>query len=259
VLVASSDYKTDSMKKSKPFLILQLRPEDDASDNEFASILEYGGLEEKDVRRIRIEKSGIPETLLLDQYCAVIVGGSPFDISTPRDEKPPIQKKIEHDFARLFDEIIKVDFPFLGICSGNGLIGSYLGTSVSTLYGEPVGCVTLDITDEGRKDPLLSGFPNQIAVLLGHKEACDELPKGARLLMTGATCPVQMFRVGNNVYATQFHPEGDSDGFALRIRVYSHHGYFQPHEAEYLIETVSQIQTPYAQKILGRFVSRYAG
>ena len=49
------------MNLSKPFLILQLRPEDDTADSEFAAILNYGNLEEKNVHRIRIEKSGIPE------------------------------------------------------------------------------------------------------------------------------------------------------------------------------------------------------
>ena len=242
---------------SKPFLIFQLRPEDDTSDNEFASILKYAGLEEKNVHRIRIEKSGIPDDLSLDNYCALIIGGSPFDISTPQADKPAIQIKIEQDFNRLFDDIVTNDFPFLGACSGNALLGNYLGTSISKQYREAVGCVTLDLTEEGKKDPLLSGYPDQITVLLGHKEACDTLPDGATLLMTGAACPVQMFRIGSNVYATQFHPEGDGDGFILRINTYKHHGYFQPHEAEQLITAVCQEDTPYAQKILKRFVNRY--
>jgi GMP synthase (glutamine-hydrolysing) len=246
------------MNISKPFLILQLRPEDDTSDNEFAAILKYGGLEEKDVHRIRIEKSGIPEGLALENYSAVIVGGSPFDISTPGPDKSAIQKKIEQDFHHLFDEIVSNDFPFLGACSGNGLLGSYLGTSISTMYGEAVGCVTIHITEAGKKDALLAGFPDQISVLLGHKEACDLTPTGATLLMTGIACPVQMFRVGENVYATQFHPEGDSEGFTLRINTYKHHGYFQPHEANNLINAINQKDTPYAQKILQRFVDRYA-
>ena len=246
------------MDISKPFIILQLRPEDDTSDNEFAAMLKYGGLEEKDTHRIRIEKNGIPEDLTLANYSAVIVGGSPFDISTPEPDKSAIQKKIEQDFYRLFDEIVSNDFPFLGACSGNGLLGSYLGASISTLYGEAVGCVTIHITEEGKKDALLTGFPDQISVLLGHKEACDKTPAGATLLMTGIACPVQMFRIGENVYATQFHPEGDSKGFALRIHTYKHYGYFQPHEADNLIDAVSQKDTPYAQKILKRFVDRYA-
>lgn len=245
------------MKISRPFLILQLRPEDDTSDNEFAAILKYGGLESTDVERIRIEKSGIPP-LALEDYSAVIVGGSPFDISTPVAEKSTIQLKIEDDFRHLFDYIMPHDFPFLGACSGNGLLGSYLGTNISTKYGEAVGCVALDITADGKKDPLLSGFPDQITVLKGHKEACDTLPEGTSLLMTGAACPVQMFRVGRNVYATQFHPEGDSEGFTLRIHAYKHHGYFDPVLADALIAAVCAQETPYAQKILQRFVERYA-
>lgn len=246
------------MNLSRPFLILQLRPEDDTADSEFAAILNYGNLEENNVHRIRIEKSGIPENLSLGDYSAVIVGGSPFDISTPEPDKSAIQKKIEQDFHHLFDEIVANDFPFLGACSGCGLLGSYLGAPISTLYGEAVSCATVDITEEGKKDPLLAGFPDRISVLLGHKEACNNTPAGATLLMTGSACPVQMFRIGKNVYATQFHPEGDSEGFTLRIHTYKYHGYFQPHEADSLINTISQKDTPYAQKILRRFVRRYA-
>jgi len=243
---------------NKPFLILQLRPEDDISDNELVAILKYSGLEENNIHRIRLEKEGIPQGLSLDEYCAVIVGGSPFDLSTPEENKSIIQKKIEGDFNHLFDVIVKNDFPFLGACSGNGLLGSYLGASISTRYGEPVSCVTVDLTEEGKKDRLLSAFPEQISVLLGHKEACDSLPNGATLLISGTACPIQMFRIGENVYATQFHPEADSEGFIMRIHAYKHHGYFQPHEAESLIEAVSQHNTPYAQKILKHFVNRYA-
>ncbi len=246
------------MKLSKPVLILQLRPEDDTSDNEFEAILKYGGLSPEDVHRLRIEQTGIPEDLELDDYCAVIVGGSPFDISTPETEKSAIQHKIERDFNQLLEQIVTRDFPFLGACSGNGLLGSYLGTNISNLYGEAVGCVSLHLTEAGKQDRLLEGFPEQISVLLGHKEACDETPAGATLLMTGTACPVQMFRVGENVYATQFHPEGDIEGFTLRIHAYKHHGYFQPDEAQGLIDAISEKDTPYAQKILQRFVSRYA-
>ncbi len=241
----------------KPFVILQLRPEDETSDNEFEAILKYGELAVENTHRIRIEQGGIPP-LCLDDYSAVIVGGSPFDISTPEAEKKPIQKKIEADFRRLFDELVQRDFPFLGACSGNGLLGSYLGGCISRKYPEPVGSATVSLTEAGKRDPLLQGFPDQIKVLLGHKEACDATPVGATLLISGEACPVQMFRVGKNVYATQFHPEGDAEGFIVRIHAYKHHGYFPPETAQQLIEAVSREDTPYAREILRRFVSRYA-
>lgn len=244
------------MTHSKPFLILQLRPEDDTSNSEFEAILKYGGLDESDSHRIRIEKTGIP-ALSLQDYAAVIVGGSPFDISTPQDEKSAIQVKIEDDFGQLFEQIVGDDYPFLGACSGCGLLGSYLGTPMSGKYAEPVGGATVSLTEDGTADPLLAGFPEQIDVLCGHKEACDQVPQTATLLLTSDACPVQMFRVGENVYATQFHPEGDGEGFTVRVHAYKHHGYFPPEETEALVVAVNKTDTPFAREILRRFVERY--
>jgi hypothetical protein len=45
----------------------------------------------------------------------------------------------------------------------------------------------------------------------------------------------------------------------VRIRAYRHHGYFEPDEAERLIEAVGAQPTPYGQEILRRFVARYRG
>jgi len=241
----------------KPILILQLRPEDITADSEYACFLKYGELNASETHRIRIEHSGIPDEINPANYAAIIVGGSPFDISTPEAEKPDIQKKIEADFNRLLDQVVSRDIPFLGACSGNGLLGNYLGTPVTRKYGEAVGCVELDITEAGKKDKLLEGFPARIDALLGHKEAVDDTPEGATLLITGNDCPVQMFRVGSNVYATQFHPEGDADEFKLRIDVYANHGYFQPLEADDLKRKVCRNPTPHAQEILRRFVAYY--
>lgn len=242
---------------ARPILILQLRPEDATADSEYACILKYGQLQTEDTCRIRIEKHGIPDNINLDDCSAIIVGGSPFDISTPENNKSDIQKKIEADFNRLLKQVVTQDFPFLGACSGNALLGNYLGTPITTKYREAVSCVTVAITEAGRRDELLEGFPQKIDVLLGHKEACDATPEGATLLITGSNCPVQMFRVGSNVYATQFHPEADAEEFALRIDIYANHGYFEPHEAETLKKATSEKSTPYAQAILRRFVQRY--
>lgn len=246
------------MPARKPVLILQLRPEDITSDSEYACFLKYGGIAAGDTHRMRIEQQGLPDGLDLEDYAAIIVGGSPFDISTAEDRKSGIQKQLEAGFNRLLEQVVSRDFPFLGACSGNGLLGNHLGTRISTRHGEAVGCVTLDITEAGKQDELLRGLPDRIDVLLGHKEAVDTLPAGATLLMTGSACPIQMFRIGENVYATQFHPEGDAEEFRLRIDTYRNHGYFEPHEAEELKQRVNRKPTPHAQEILRRFVERYA-
>lgn len=242
--------------KEKPFLIIQLRPEYETANSEFAAILQYGELRETEVVRARVERIGLPD-INLNDYAAIIVGGSPFDVSTPAHQKNQIQKKIETGFMRLFENVLATDFPFLGACSGSGLLGSFCGANISTKYAEPVGGVDITLTAEGKKDPLLSGFPTTFRVLLGHKEACDETPPGAILLARSAACPVQMFRVKNNIYATQFHPEGDCEGFAVRIKAYKHHGYFPAETAEQLIAMVANEDTPIAQQMLCRFVKRY--
>ena len=241
---------------SKPFLIIQLRPEDETAGDELAAIQRHGGLGDDEVVQLRAEVSGLGY-IDLDRYAGIIVGGSPFDVSTPVVEKSEIQRQIERDFQALFTQVEQRDFPFLGCCSGNGLLGSYCGATISTRFGEPVGLTEITLTAEGADDPLLQGFPTRFPVLLGHKEACDEVPPGSVLLATGDQCPVQMFRVKENIYATQFHPEGDAEGFRLRINVYRHHGYFPPDEADELVERVSQHSTPESNQILRRFVDRY--
>jgi GMP synthase (glutamine-hydrolysing) len=218
--------------------------------------LNYGGLNPSEVVRTRVEQTGLPD-IDLDAYAAIIVGGSPFDISTPEEVKSTIQKEIEAGFMELIGRVVAADFPFLGACSGNGLLGTWCGADISGKYAEPVGGVDILLTHEGMSDPLLAGFPDTIRVLLGHKEACDDLPPGATLLASTENCPVQMFRLKNNIYATQFHPEGDPEGFAVRINVYKHHGYFPPHKAEALIAELSGEDTPYAHEILRRFVKRF--
>lgn len=237
-------------------LVLQLRRDDAVADSEFDAFVRYGGLRADEVARVRVEQGGLP-AIDLDDYDAILVGGSPFDLSTPEDVKSPEQRTIEGDFMRLFDRVVPRDKPFLGACSGNGLLGRYCGTTISTRYAEPVGGVDVTLTGPGRQDALLAGLPDRFRVLGGHKEACDEVPRGATLLASSDTCPVQMFRLGANVYATQFHPELDADGIALRIRAYRHHGYFAADQADALSAALSHERTPVAHEILRRFVRRY--
>jgi GMP synthase (glutamine-hydrolysing) len=240
----------------KPVLILQLRPETETADSEFQAILRYGGLSPNEVVRVRLDREPFP-AVDLDAIAAIIVGGSPFEVSTPEAEKSPLQRGIEAGFNRLFDRVVERDTPFLGACSGNGLLGAWCGATLSTRFGEPVGGADVTLTEAGRADPLLEGLPDRFRVLLGHKEACDDVPPGSVLLAGSEACPVQMFRLGANVYATQFHPEADPEGFGVRIDVYRHHGYFPAERADALRAAVAGEETPWAQEILKRFVARY--
>lgn len=240
----------------KKILVLQMRPENETCESEFESILKVGNLNRERVHRIRVEQLEKFQ-IDLNNYSALIAGGSPFDVSCVEHKKTEVQKNIEFFFNSLFDEVTKRDFPFLGICSGNGLLGNYYGTKISVKYAEPIGSITVSLSEEGKKDPLLTGLPKQFLALAGHKEACDEVPLQAVLLASSSTCPVQMFRIKKNIYAAQFHPEADEDEFILRIKTYKDYGYFPPEQADQLIANLQNVQTPVAKEILRRFVSKY--
>jgi GMP synthase (glutamine-hydrolysing) len=242
----------------KPFLILQLRPEEEASDNEFYAILEKGGLKESGVRRVRLERDELPADLDLNDYAGVIVGGGPGCVSDAPEDKSPLEKHIEDQVMSLMPAITTRDVPFLGCCYGIGILAHHLGASVSKgRYSEPVSVVRAAATDNGREDPLLAGLDGPFDAFVGHKEAVQELPEGCAHLVAGDACPFQMIRHGENVYATQFHPEADGEVFALRIRIYRDKGYFAPDDADALTAAARLGNPEAGARILRNFVERY--
>ncbi len=242
---------------TKPFLILQLRPETEASDSEFHAFLEKGGLQPDEVHRIRLDEEPLPADLHLTNYSGVIVGGGPGCVSDSPEEKSGIDARIEREVMSLMPAITQGDVPFMGCCYGIGILAHHLGAKVAKgRYSEDVG--TTDCALVG-PDPLLDGLPAAFQAFVGHKESVQELPDGCVHLIQSPTCPFQMIRHGENVYATQFHPEADAAGFETRIEIYKHKGYFPPADAERLKEMCRAADVTVPEQILRRFVERYRG
>lgn len=243
---------------SKPFLILQLRPETEAADEEFSAILEKGAIERPRARRIRLDQGDLPDDLSLTDHAGVIVGGGPGCVSDAPCEKTSQEARIEAQIMALMPEITERDFPFLGCCYGIGILGAHLGGAVAKgTYGEPVGTADCHLTEAGRADPLLAGMPDRFDAFVGHKEALQTLPEGCADLVSSPTCPYQMIRYGAHVYATQFHPEADATSFETRIRIYRHKGYFAPETADDLIALCRAAEVRAPARILRNFVQRY--
>jgi GMP synthase (glutamine-hydrolysing) len=241
----------------KPFLLLGTRDEDAAADNEYDAFLGFTGLEESMLRRVRMERRPLG-AVDLDEWSGVFLGGGPFNASDPDAAKSAVQQRVERELAALLDEVVARDFPFLGACYGIGVIGTHQGGTVSREHAEPIGSVTVTLTPEGRADPLLADLPERFEAFVGHKEAVGELPSHAVRLASSPACPVQAFRVGRHVYATQFHPELDIHGLCTRIDVYRHAGYFEPDQAESVKAMARAGRVFEPPKILQRFVQRYA-
>lgn len=241
----------------KPFLLLGTREDEEAAENEYQAFLGFTGLDRSTLRRVRLEERPLPD-LELHEWSGIMLGGGPFNSSDPEDTKPALQRRVEADLRRLLDRVVAADFPFLGACYGIGTLGTHQGAVVDRTYGEPIGRVAITLTEDGRDDELFSALPSPFWSFVAHKEAIRKLPPQAVLLATSPACPVQAFRVGRNVYATQFHPELDGAGLCLRIEVYRYAGYFEPDEAESLQQMARSSAVLDPPRLLRRFVELYA-
>ena len=242
----------------KPFLILQLRPETDASDDEYASILNKCGISARDTRRLRLDREALPADLDVTDYAGVIVGGGPGCVSDPPVKKTELEASIEEQILGFMPQITEQDHPFMGCCYGLGILAHHLGGDVSkSQFGEPVGPSDCALTVDADNDPLTTGLPAAFQAFVGHKEAVQTLPEGCVHLVRSDPCPIQMIRYGQNVYATQFHPEADAFDFERRIRIYRNHGYFPPEQADDLIKRCHGAEVSVPGEIMRRFSARY--
>lgn len=241
----------------KPFLFLGTRAEDDVADEEYDAVLRFAGLAERDVRRVRLE-AGPLGPVDLDDWSGIVLGGGPFNVSDPPALKSAAQRRAEAELRDLATRVVAADFPFFGACYGIGTLSTLAGGVVDRTYAEPIGPMTIRLTAAGRADPLLGALPGTFEAFLGHKEAVTRLPDGAVLLASSATCPVQAFRLGAHVYATQFHPELDVPGLLRRIEVYRHHGYFDPAQLAQVLARAGTGVVTEPPRLLAAFADRYA-
>ncbi|WP_242086525.1 glutamine amidotransferase [Microbacterium lacticum] len=241
----------------KPFLLLATRAEDLPADEEYALFLRYTGLSEEHLVRRRLEAEPLGD-IDLDDWSGIFVGGGPFNASDPPERKSAVQRRVEAEISTLLDAVIARDFPFFGACYGIGTVGAHEGAVIDGTHREPISVVEVARTAAGAADPLLANLPDTFAAFVGHKEAITILPPSATLLVRGEACPVQMFRVGRNVYATQFHPECDVEGISTRIRAYADYGYFAPGELDLTLAAVHRVPVTHTGEILAAFVRRYA-
>ncbi len=249
------------LRRVKPFLLLATRAHDAVADAEYQAFLRFGGLNPDQLVRVRLESAPLDELVPgfdLGHYSGVMIGGSPFTTSDPPGDKSPVQVRVEEELELLIADVLKADVPFLGACYGIGALGHYVGGTVDRTFAEPVGATEIRLTAAGLADPILAGLPPSFQAFVGHKEAMRELPPGAQLLASSDGCPVQMFCVGTNQYATQFHPELDVPGIVERMYAYQHAGYFAPEELEALITAAQRAVVTWPARILANFARRYA-
>ena len=75
--------------------------------------------------------------------------------------------------------------------------------------GWELGTVEIELTDEGKSDPLFADVPGRFRVHTTHEDQVVAPPPGATVLARNDHSPFQALAVGDSVRTVQFHPEVD--------------------------------------------------
>jgi GMP synthase (glutamine-hydrolysing) len=117
-----------------------------------------------------------------------------------------------NDEMELIRKCVAADHPMLGICLGSQLTAGALGQKVyKGTAGKEIGFMDIELTDAAHQTPLRHFDKSKTKVFQWHGDTFD-LPPEATLLASSKQYKNQAFRIGKNIFATQFHPEIDSNG-----------------------------------------------
>jgi GMP synthase (glutamine-hydrolysing) len=143
----------------------------------------------------------IPSVL---NYDALIIMGGPMGVYEGTDAYP--SKKDE--LKAIKEGLGKI--PMFGFCLGHHLLANALGAEVhpnskNSKKIKEIGYYNIELTAEGKQNPLFKGFISPIEVFQWHGDVC-ELPKEATLLASSPLCQNQAFSY-KNIFGIQFHFE----------------------------------------------------
>jgi GMP synthase (glutamine-hydrolysing) len=106
---------------------------------------------------------------------------------------------------RLIGDAVRAGTPYWGVCLGVQLLAASLGARVYPGPTPEVGLLPVEITSEGRTDPVFADAPDDLVTLQWHGDTFD-LPDSAVRLAGSPAYPNQAFRF-DRAYGVQFHLE----------------------------------------------------
>ncbi len=232
------------------------RPQEGAAAAEYESFRAAMRLGADDLERWDLVNDALPHDTE-SRWRGAVVGGSPFNVSDPESTKTDAQRRLEEGLGRLAESAAAGRIAALFTCYGIGVATTTLGGEVTRAYPEDTGPTTVHLTDAAREDPLFGSLAHTFTALTAHKEGVGRLPTGAVLLAQNEGCPVQAYRIGEKLYATQFHPEPTGRAFTERMAVYRDDGYFAAHDYDRIAAEVLAASLTQPPRILRAFAAAF--
>ncbi len=132
-----------------------------------------------------------------DSYDGYVITGSPASVNGPETWVDRLKSLIR--------DIDRQRIPMFGACFGHQAIAVALGGSVvRSDKGWGLGTAT---THFDRRAPWMEPFRDRLVLYAAHQEQVQDLPEGAEILGGDEFCPVGAYRIGDHVFATEYHPE----------------------------------------------------
>ncbi len=145
----------------------------------------------------------LPSLLSFD---ALVISGS-MENAIKDQEKPWMHRT--YDFIR---DVIQANIPVFGVCGGlQFTVRSLGGEVIRNTSGRNFGLSHTKLTDDGKKDPLLSTYEDSAQVFVSHSYRAADLPTNCQLLSQSEKCPFDAIGYGSHVRLLQFHPEFNAE------------------------------------------------
>ena len=197
------------------YLLMQVRnPDDPMAEHEIHAFALHLGCDHGQIRTWDL-LSGSPGREDLESVDIVLIGGSG-DYSVVAGGT---WLEAALDAMRMLHEH---DKPTFASCWGCQAMARALGgTVVTDTKRAEVGTHRLQLTEEGRTDPITGPLGDGFLAQMGHQDLVETLPPGGVLLASTDRVTNQAWKFHDKrIYCTQFHPELSLDLLLDRLRMY---------------------------------------
>ncbi len=176
-------------------MLLLVQPDPDVPSGAYADYLHDAGVPFRTIRLFAAEPLPVTE----EAKGVIVLGGA---MGVHDSDRFPFLLPLK----RFMQDCTTAGLPLLGICLGGQLLADACGAVVTADSCGELGSRTVTLSPDGIGDPLFLGIPDEFRTFQWHNDSFA-IPPGTVRLAFSNDCPNQAFRVGDNGYGVQFHPE----------------------------------------------------